>query len=75
MPKRLRGHLWWFSSQKRYGRIRCGQGLPDIFVQTGDMQNVEGIRELETGRLVEFSVEQTPTGPVASNIVLLPPER
>lgn len=72
MSKRLRGRLWWFSHQRKYGRIRCGQGLPDIFV---DLQSAEGIRELESGKLVEFSVEQTPAGPIASNIVLLPSER
>lgn len=72
MAERLRGRIRWFSHQKQYGRIQCGQGLPDIFVQIGDFQDIEGVHELEDGGFVEFSVEQTPAGPTASNIVLLP---
>jgi CspA family cold shock protein len=71
MSKRLRGRIKWFSHQKRYGRIQRGQGLPDIFVQIENLQDVEVVHGLEDGEFVEFSVEQTPTGPIASNIVLL----
>jgi cold shock CspA family protein len=71
MPERLRGHIRWFSHQKRYGRIERGPGLSDVFVQIEDMTDTEGIHELEDGALVEFSIEQTSTGPMAANIVTL----
>ena len=75
MAERLRGRIKWFSHQKRYGRIQRGHGLPDIFVQIGDFQDIEGVHELEDGECVEFSVEKTPVGPIASNVVVLPSER
>lgn len=74
MPERLRGHIRWFSHQKRYGRIERGPGLSDVFVQIEDMTDTEGIHELEDGALVEFGIEQTSTGPVAASIVLLSSE-
>jgi len=75
MSERLRGYIRWFSHQKRYGRIQRGHGLPDIFVQIEDLKDVEGVHGLEDGGFVEFSVEQTPAGLTASNIVLLSSEQ
>jgi CspA family cold shock protein len=75
MSERLRGCIRWFSHQKRYGRIQLGSGRPDIFVQIKDLKDIEGVRELEEGELVEFSIEQTPAGPIALNIVTLPSEQ
>jgi cold shock CspA family protein len=72
MSERSRGRIRWFSHQRRYARIQRGSGLPDIFVQIEDLQDVEGIHGLEDGEFFEFSVEQTPAGPIASNIVLPP---
>jgi cold shock CspA family protein len=72
VPEQLRGRIKWFSHQKQYGRIQCGRGLPDIFVQIGDFQDAEGARDLEDGEFVEFGLEQTPAGPVVSNIVSMP---
>jgi cold shock CspA family protein len=71
MPERLRGHIKWFSHQKRYGCIERGPGLADVFLQAEDLPDIEGIHELEDGTLVEFSVEHTPAGPMAANIVML----
>jgi cold shock CspA family protein len=71
MPEWLRGHIRWFSHQKRYGRIVRGPGLSDVFVQIEDLTDIEGIHELEDGTLVEFSVEQSSAGPIAANIVSL----
>jgi cold shock protein len=75
MSERLRGHIRWFSHQKRYGRIQRGSGHPDIFVQIGDFQEAEDIQELEDEELVEFDIEQTPSGPIASDVARLPPEQ
>jgi CspA family cold shock protein len=75
MSERLRGYIRWFSHQKRYGRIQLGSGRPDIFVQIEDLKDIEGVRRLEDGELVEFSIEQTPAGPIALNIVMLTSEQ
>ena len=75
MSERLRGYIRWFSHQKRYGRIQLGSGYPDIFVQIEDLKDIEGVHRLEDGELVEFSIEQTPAGPIASNIVMLTSEQ
>ena len=75
MSERLRGYIRWFSHQKRYGRIQLGSGHPDIFVQIEDLKDIEGVHRLEDGELVEFSIEQTPAGPIASNIVMLTSEQ
>jgi CspA family cold shock protein len=75
MSERLRGYIRWFSHQKRYGRIQLGSGHPDIFVQIEDLQDIEDVRELEEGELVEFSIEQTPAGPIALHIVMLTSEQ
>jgi cold shock CspA family protein len=44
-------------------------------VQIDDFQDSEGVHGLEDGESVEFNVEQTPTGPIASDIVPLSSER
>ena len=33
VTERVRGDIKWFNHQKRYGFIRRGDGLPDVFVQ------------------------------------------
>ena len=71
MSERLRGHIRWFSHQKRYGRIERGPGLSDVFVQIEDLTDIEGIHELEDGVLVEFTIDRTSAGPMAVNIVTL----
>jgi cold shock CspA family protein len=70
MSERLRGHIRWFSHQKRYGRIELGPGLSDAFLRTEDLAGIE-IHELEDGAPVEFSIEHTSAGPVAANIITL----
>lgn len=75
MSERLRGRIRWFSHQKRYARIQRGHGLLDIFVRVKDLRDAEDVHELEDGGLVEFSVEQTSVGLIASDIVLLPSEQ
>ena len=74
MPGRLRGHIRWFSHQKRHGRIQRGPGFSDVFLRFSGLQDIEEILELEDGALVGFSIEQTSTGPMAVNIVLLSSE-
>ncbi len=46
------------------------EGGPDVFVHFSAIQG-EGFKNLEEGQKVEFTVEQGPKGPQASNVTLI----
>lgn len=66
-PERERGMVKWYNIRKRYGFVvRVNQ--PDIFVPSVSLQ---GVRFLQTGDLVEFSVSSNSEGPMAADVRLL----
>ncbi len=67
MSERVTGRVKWFNSGKGYGFIERDDG-PDVFVHYSAIQG-EGFRTLEEGQMVEFSIEQSPKGPQAANVV------
>jgi CspA family cold shock protein len=67
MSERVTGRVKWFNSGKGYGFIERDDG-PDVFVHYSAIQG-EGFRTLEEGQMVEFSIEQSPKGPQATNVV------
>jgi CspA family cold shock protein len=67
MSERVTGRVKWFNSGKGYGFIERDDG-PDVFVHYSAIQG-EGFRTLEEGQVVEFSIEQSPKGPQAANVV------
>jgi CspA family cold shock protein len=67
MSERIIGTVKWFNGSKGYGFIER-EGGPDVFVHYSAIQG-EGFRNLEEGQRVEFSVEQSPKGPQAVNVV------
>ena len=69
MSERIQGTVKWFSSVKGYGFITRESG-DDVFVHYSAVQ-ADGFRKLEEGQKVEFSVEETPKGPQAVNVVIL----
>jgi CspA family cold shock protein len=69
MEERLIGTVKWFNSEKGYGFLEREDG-PDVFVHYTAIQ-AEGFRTLREGQQVEFSVEQGPKGPQASNVVII----
>ena len=69
MSERITGTVKWFNTTKGYGFITREDG-PDVFVHYSAIQT-DGFRNLEEGDRVEFSVEQSPKGPQASNVVKL----
>lgn len=66
MSERIKGHIKWFSLQKRYGFIQREDGSSDVFLHTRD-----DALWLKEGDPVEFAVEQTPKGPSAVEVVVV----
>ena len=67
MSERITGTVKWFNSTKGYGFIEREEG-DDVFVHYSAIRG-DGYRNLEEGQEVEFSVEQGPKGPQATDVV------
>lgn len=69
MSERETGTVKWFSAEKGYGFIQR-EGGTDVFVHYSAIQG-GGFKTLNEGQRVEFTVEQSPRGPQAANVVAL----
>ena len=69
MSERVTGIVKWFSNEKGYGFIQREQGN-DVFVHYSAIQG-EGFKTLSEGQRVEFTVESSPRGPQAANVMPL----
>jgi CspA family cold shock protein len=69
VSERTTGVVKWFNRSKGYGFISRENGN-DVFVHYSAIQG-DGFRNLEEGQQVEFSVEDSPKGPQAVNVVAL----
>ncbi len=69
MSERITGTVKWFSRQKGYGFIQRDGG-DDVFVHHSAIQG-SGFRNLEEGEQVEFTIESSPKGPQAADVVKL----
>lgn len=69
----MTGTVKWFSRQKGYGFIKPDEAEEDVFVHYSNIVG-EGFRNLREGARVRFSVENTPKGPQAVDVVNLGPE-
>jgi CspA family cold shock protein len=67
MSERIIGTVKWFNGSKGFGFIEQENG-EDIFVHYSAIAS-EGYRNLEEGQRVEFSIEQSPKGLQAANVV------
>lgn len=67
--ERIQGTVKWFNGTKGYGFI-ARQGGPDVFVHYSAI-NAKGYRSLNEGQKVEFTLEQGPKGPQASNVEIV----
>jgi CspA family cold shock protein len=65
--ERLTGRVKWFSRSKGFGFIQQESG-PDVFVHFSAIRG-DGFKNLEEGEEVEFTLEETPKGPQASDVV------
>jgi cold shock protein len=71
--QRIQGTVRWFSRVKGYGFIQPDGQEKDVFVHFSAIAG-EGYRNLNEGQRVEFSVEDTPKGPQAVQVVALTAE-
>jgi len=69
MSERVRGIVKWFNATKGYGFIARDDG-EDVFVHFSALQT-EGYRSLDEGQRVEFSIESSPRGLQARDVVTL----
>ncbi|RLC91218.1 MAG: cold-shock protein [Chloroflexi bacterium] len=65
---RIMGTVQWFSRVKGYGFVRPDTQEEDVFVHYSSITG-EGYRNLDEGQRVEFSMENTPKGPQAVDVV------
>ena len=67
MSERIIGTVKWFNGTKGFGFIER-EGGKDVFVHFSAIQG-DGYKNLTEGQKVEFTVEQGPKGPQASNVI------
>ena len=68
---RQKGKVKWFDAVKGFGFIQPDDGGKDIFVHRNNVENLGFQEGLEDNEEVEFSVEETPTGLSAVEVVSL----
>jgi cold shock protein len=61
------GAVKWFNEAKGYGFIQRDQTRSDIFVHYSAIVS-NGYKTLREGQRVEFSVQDTPKGPQATEV-------
>ena len=69
MSERTQGTVKWFNRSKGYGFIER-EGGDDVFVHFSAIQG-EGYRNLDEGDQVEFTIESSPKGPQAADVLRL----
>ena len=68
MSTTLKGKVKWFNSKKGYGFIEREDGEKDAFVHASAVK-AAGMRFLNEGDALEFTLEDGPKGPSAVNLV------
>jgi CspA family cold shock protein len=68
MSERTTGVVKWFNATKGYGFIAPDEGGKDVFVHHSAIQ-MEGYATLDENDRVEFTIEESPKGPQAANVV------
>ena len=66
---RIKGTVSWFDGSKGFGYIQSEQGN-DVFVHYTAISD-KGFRNLAPGQQVEFSIEDSVSGPQAANVTRL----
>ncbi|EFE23051.1 cold-shock DNA-binding domain protein [Edwardsiella tarda ATCC 23685] len=64
------GQVKWFNESKGFGFITPADGSKDVFVHFSAIQS-DGFKTLAEGQQVEFSIQDSPRGPAAADVVAL----
>jgi len=64
------GQVKWFNESKGFGFIEQGDGGKDVFVHFSAISG-DGFKTLGEGQKVEYTIEDSPRGPAAANVVVL----
>ncbi len=64
------GHVKWFNESKGFGFITPTDGSKDVFVHFSAI-NGNGFKTLSEGQHVEFSIQDSPRGPSAVDVITL----
>ena len=64
------GQVKWFNESKGFGFITPADGSKDVFVHFSSIAG-EGFKTLAEGQKVEFSIEDSPRGPAAAEVVVI----
>ncbi|MBI3941948.1 MAG: cold-shock protein [Chloroflexi bacterium] len=70
--ERVKGKVKWFNPVKGYGFICPDGSNTDVFVHFSAIE-MAGYKTLDEGTPVEFSIEETPKGLQATNVVKVAP--
>ena len=62
------GQVKWFNESKGFGFITPTDGSKDVFVHFSAIQS-DGFKTLAEGQQVEFSIQDSPRGPAAAEVV------
>ena len=64
------GQVKWFNESKGFGFITPADGSKDVFVHFSAIQS-DGFKTLAEGQQVECSIQDSPRGPAAADVVAL----
>lgn len=62
------GHVKWFNENKGFGFITPSDGTKDVFVHFSSIE-CAGFKTLAEGQAVEYTVQDSPRGPAAINVI------
>jgi CspA family cold shock protein len=65
-----KGTVKWFNESKGFGFITPTDGSKDLFVHFSAIQG-DSFKTLTEGQIVEFTVENGPKGPAATNVTVV----
>ncbi|HHQ6613722.1 TPA: transcription antiterminator/RNA stability regulator CspE [Serratia fonticola] len=64
------GQVKWFNESKGFGFIEQQDGGKDVFVHFSAIMT-EGFKTLAEGQRVGYTIQDSPRGPAAANVVAL----
>lgn len=64
------GQVKWFNESKGFGFIEQNDGGKDVFVHFSAIMT-DGFKTLAEGLRVEYTIQDSPRGPAAANVVAL----